>query len=185
MANLEMVNVDKFFGDQRVVESVSLSAAEGEFVVFVGPSGCGKSTLLRLIAGLEDPTGGDIRIGGESVVRVPSAARGVAMVFQSYALYPHMSVRENLSFSMENFRIERGEAERRIRDAARMLQIDGLLGRKPGQLSGGWRLAARLCASRGCFCWTSRFPTWTPSCGCRCGWTSARCTAASGTRWFM
>ena len=139
MANLEMINVDKSFGGLRILDSVSLAAAEGEFVVFVGPSGCGKSTLLRLVAGLDEPTGGDIKIGGESVVRVPSAARGVAMVFQSYALYPHMTVRENLNFSMENFRIERGEAERRIADAAKLLQIDGLLGRKPGQLSGGQR----------------------------------------------
>ena len=139
MANLEMINVDKSFGGHRVVDSVSLSAAEGEFMVFVGPSGCGKSTLLRLVAGLEEPTGGDIRIGGQSVVRVAASARGVAMVFQSYALYPHMSARENLNFSMENFRIERGEAERRIAEAAKMLQIDGLLERKPGQLSGGQR----------------------------------------------
>ena len=139
MANLEMIGVDKSFGGQRVVESVSLSAAEGEFVVFVGPSGCGKSTLLRLVAGLESPDGGDIRIGGESVVRVPSAARGVAMVFQSYALYPHMTVRENLGFSLENFRIARDEAAKRIADAAKMLQIDQLLERKPGQLSGGQR----------------------------------------------
>src|SRR5262245_13267257 len=108
-------------------------------MVFVGPSGCGKSTLLRQIAGLDRPTSGEIRIDGRLVNEVPAADRGLAMVFQSYALYPHMSVRQNLAFGLENARMPRAEIEARIAEAARMLEIGALLERRPGQLSGGQR----------------------------------------------
>ena len=122
-----------------MIFDVSLSVDEGEFVVFVGPSGCGKSTLLRAIAGLEDITSGSILIGGDYVNDVPPAERGVAMVFQSYALYPHMTVRANMEFGLKVNKIEAAERNRRIQEAARILQLEEFLKRKPAQLSGGQR----------------------------------------------
>ena len=131
--------VGKWFGGTRVLEGVDLAIEQGEFCVFVGPSGCGKSTLLRLIAGLESASAGDILIDGKRVNDVAPSKRGVAMVFQSYALYPHMTVHENLEFGLKLGRTDKQEAERRIRDAAKMLQIEHLLDRLPKQLSGGQR----------------------------------------------
>jgi ABC-type sugar transport system ATPase subunit len=139
MASLTLENIKKSFGAVDVIPGVDLNIEDGEFVVFVGPSGCGKSTLLRLIAGLEDVTDGDIRIDADSVITTPAADRGVAMVFQSYALYPHMTVRENLSFGLENIRMAKLEISRRVSEAARLLQIEQLLERRPKQLSGGQR----------------------------------------------
>ena len=136
---LELNSIKKSFGPVDVIHGVDLQIEEGEFIVFVGPSGCGKSTLLRLIAGLEDPTSGDILLKGNRVNNVPASERGLSMVFQSYALYPHMSVRQNLSFGLENFRMEKEEINRRVDGAASLLQIDQLLDRRPGQLSGGQR----------------------------------------------
>ena len=136
---LELIDVRKSFGPVEVIHGVDLQIEESEFVVFVGPSGCGKSTLLRLIAGLDDPTSGDIILQGNRVNNVPASERGLSMVFQSYALYPHMSVRQNLSFGLENFRMQRDEIARRVDSAAKLLQIDQLLNRRPGQLSGGQR----------------------------------------------
>lgn len=136
---LELRQIRKSFGSVDVIHGIDLQIEDGEFVVFVGPSGCGKSTLLRLIAGLDDPTSGDIVLEGNRVNAVPASERGLSMVFQSYALYPHMSVRQNLSFGLENSRMERAEINRRVDDAARLLQIDKLLDRRPGQLSGGQR----------------------------------------------
>ncbi len=139
MANLVLENVRKSFGALEVIPSINLDIKDGEFVVFVGPSGCGKSTLLRMIAGLEETTGGDIRIDGGSVIDTPAADRGVAMVFQSYALYPHMTVRQNLSFGLENIHMPKEEINKRVEAAGRLLQIDTLLERRPRQLSGGQR----------------------------------------------
>src|SRR3712207_1668486 len=139
MADLELQKVIKNFGTAEVIHGVDLLIGSGEFVVFVGPSGCGKSTLLRMIAGLEDITDGEIRIDGERVNELPAAARKLAMVFQSYALYPHMTVRQNLAFGLENMRMARAEIDERIGHAARLLQIEPLLSRKPRQLSGGQR----------------------------------------------
>lgn len=139
MATLELKELRKSYGDTEVVHGVNLLIESGEFCVFVGPSGCGKSTMLRMIAGLEDITSGDVKIAGDLVSNVPAAQRGLAMVFQSYALYPHMSVKQNLSFGLENMRMAREEIERRVAEAARMLQIEELMQRKPGQLSGGQR----------------------------------------------
>jgi ABC-type sugar transport system ATPase subunit len=136
---LLLTDIRKSFGPVDVIHGVSLSIAEGEFVVFVGPSGCGKSTLLRLIAGLDDPTSGDIHVAGRRVNGVPAAERGLSMVFQSYALYPHMTVRANLSFGLENLRMPRSEIAARVEQAANLLQINELLERRPGQLSGGQR----------------------------------------------
>jgi len=139
MASLSLEGVVKAFGDFPIIRGVDLEIADGEFVVLVGPSGCGKSTLLRLIAGLESVTGGRIRIGAADVSAVGPAKRGVAMVFQSYALYPHMSVAKNLSFGLENLRMDRAEIDRRVGEAARMLEIEPLLQRRPRELSGGQR----------------------------------------------
>ena len=136
---LELKEIRKSFGAVDVIHGIDLQIEEGEFVVFVGPSGCGKSTLLRLIAGLDDPTSGDIVLQGKRVNNIPASERGLSMVFQSYALYPHMSVRQNLSFGLENFRMEKAEINRRVDAAAKLLQIDQLLTRRPGQLSGGQR----------------------------------------------
>jgi ABC-type sugar transport system ATPase subunit len=139
MSSLELRNVVKRFGSVEVIHGIDLKIEDGEFIVFVGPSGCGKSTLLRMIAGLEETTSGDIHLDGERVNEVPAAKRGLAMVFQSYALYPHMTVRKNLSFGLETMRAPRAEIKRRVAEAAEILQIEPLLERRPGQLSGGQR----------------------------------------------
>ena len=139
MASLSLRGITKDYAALRVIHGVDLDVGEGEFVVFVGPSGCGKSTLLRIIAGLDTPSGGEIRIDGARVNELRAAERGLAMVFQSYALYPHMTVRQNLAFGLENQRMAQAEIDRRVGEAARMLQIEPLLARRPGQLSGGQR----------------------------------------------
>ena len=139
MASLALRGIVRQFGLLRVIHEIDLDVAQGEFVVFVGPSGCGKSTLLRMIAGLDRPDGGRVLIDGVDVTERRAAERGLAMVFQSYALYPHMTVRQNLAFGLENQQMSGEEVERRVSEAARMLQIEHLLGRKPGQLSGGQR----------------------------------------------
>ena len=139
MANLELRSVVKRFGAVEVIHGVDLKIDDGEFTVFVGPSGCGKSTLLRMIAGLEPVSAGEVYIGDELVNDIPAAKRGLAMVFQSYALYPHMSVRKNLSFGLETMGAPKAEIGKRVAQAAEILQIDQLLERRPGQLSGGQR----------------------------------------------
>jgi multiple sugar transport system ATP-binding protein len=139
MASLELKQLVKDFEGTRVIHGVDLQVAHGEFTVFVGPSGCGKSTLLRLICGLEESTAGDILIDGQRVNHLRAADRELAMVFQSYALYPHMSVHQNMAFGLENQGMPKGEVERRVMDAAVLLRLDGLLQRKPTQLSGGQR----------------------------------------------
>jgi multiple sugar transport system ATP-binding protein len=139
MLSLKLTNINKHYGSVHVLKDISLEIEEGEFVVFVGPSGCGKSTLLRTIAGLEEATDGDLFIEGQRVNDVDAADRGVAMVFQSYALYPHMTVRENLSFGLENIRMPKAEINDRVSRAAALLQIDPLLERRPKELSGGQR----------------------------------------------
>jgi len=139
MADLTLSNVHKSYGKVDVIHGIDMSIASGEFCVFVGPSGCGKSTLLRMIAGLEEITAGDIAMDGVVVNQIPAAQRGLAMVFQSYALYPHMSVKQNMSFGLENLNMPKAEIETRVGEAARMLQIEPLMARKPGQLSGGQR----------------------------------------------
>ena len=139
MATLQLKHIDKRFGDTVVLHDIDLSAEEGEFVALVGPSGCGKSTLLRIISGLEPTTSGDIILDGQRVNDVSAAERGLAMVFQSYALYPHMTVYQNMAFGLENTGTPKAEIERKIGDAARMLQLDALLQRRPIQLSGGQR----------------------------------------------
>lgn len=139
MASLELKDVRKSFGSTPVLDDLSLTLESREFIAFLGPSGSGKSTLLRIIAGLETADAGEVWLEGRRIDQLPPGERGVAMVFQHYALYPHMSARENMAFGLKNARIPREEIERRITDASRVLEIDPLLDRKPGQMSGGQR----------------------------------------------
>jgi multiple sugar transport system ATP-binding protein len=136
---VQLTSVTKHFGQTSVIKEVNLAISPGELVVFVGPSGCGKSTLLRLIAGLEIPTTGSIHISGKDVTHTHPSKRGVAMVFQSYALYPHMTVAENMAFGLKIQRAPKAEIETRVRRAAEILQLEALLDRKPRALSGGQR----------------------------------------------
>ncbi len=136
---LKIDQVVKKFGETTVIGGVSLVAREGEFVVFVGPSGCGKSTLLRLVAGLDEVSAGSIHIAGTDVTEVPPAARGVSMVFQSYALYPHMNVKQNMSFGLKMIGTTPDEIERRVNEAAGILKLEKLMARRPKELSGGQR----------------------------------------------
>ena len=139
MANLNLKSVKKTYDKTEVIHGVDLDINSGEFIVFVGPSGCGKSTLLRMIAGLEDITEGEISIGGEVVNKIIAAERGVAMVFQSYALYPHMTVFDNMSFALKQAKTPIDEIKSRVLEAAKILQIESLFERLPKQLSGGQR----------------------------------------------
>jgi len=174
MADVTLRKVVKKYDDVEAVRGIDLDIADHEFVVLVGPSGCGKSTTLRMIAGLEDITGGDIMIGGDVVNDVPPKDRDIAMVFQNYALYPHMTVAENMSFGLRLKRYPKAEIKTRIDEAARMLDIVELVDRKPKQLSATQKFS----------CSTSRCPIWTPSSGSRCGSRSRRCTRRSAPRRF-
>ncbi|WP_064694227.1 ABC transporter ATP-binding protein [Rhizobium aegyptiacum] len=139
MGSITLQKVSKVFGEAKVIPSIDLDINDGEFVVFVGPSGCGKSTLLRLIAGLEDVSGGKIVIDGKDATEKAPSERGLAMVFQSYALYPHMSVRNNIAFPLKMAGVDKAEIDRKVTDAARVLNLTDYLERKPRQLSGGQR----------------------------------------------
>ena len=139
MGRITLDKVTKSFGEVEVIPPLDLTIEDGEFTVFVGPSGCGKSTLLRLIAGLEDVSSGQIRIDGSDATNVPPAKRGLAMVFQSYALYPHMSVRKNIAFPLRMAKMDQVEIDRRVEAAASVLNLADYLDRRPGQLSGGQR----------------------------------------------
>ncbi len=139
MGNINLSQVTKSFGDVNVIPPLDLDIEDGEFVVFVGPSGCGKSTLLRLIAGLEDVTSGTISIDGEDATALRPSKRGLAMVFQSYALYPHMTVRKNIAFPLKMAGLDQAEIDKKVENAARVLNLGDYLDRRPGQLSGGQR----------------------------------------------
>ncbi|MEM8852290.1 MAG: ABC transporter ATP-binding protein [Pseudomonadota bacterium] len=139
MGKITLTNVHKAFGATVIIPDINLTIEDGEFCVFVGPSGCGKSTLLRLIAGLEDTTSGHIEIDGRDVTRESPAKRGLAMVFQSYALYPHMSVAKNIAFPLKMAGMDKAEADKRVHQAAEILALTPYLDRRPGQLSGGQR----------------------------------------------
>ena len=139
MASVEIRDVRKSFGSTAVIHGVSIDISDGEFVILVGPSGCGKSTLLRMIAGLESITSGEILIGNRVVNNVPPKERDIAMVFQNYALYPHMTVAENMAFSLKLRKAPKAEIEQRVKRAAEILGLQNYLDRYPRQLSGGQR----------------------------------------------
>ncbi|WP_260955772.1 ABC transporter ATP-binding protein [Pseudomonas citri] len=139
MANLKIRNLQKGFEGFSIIKGIDLEVNDKEFVVFVGPSGCGKSTLLRLIAGLEDVSGGTLELDGRDITEVSPAKRDLAMVFQTYALYPHMSVRKNMSFALDLAGVPKAEVEKKVNEAARILELGPMLERKPKQLSGGQR----------------------------------------------
>jgi len=139
MATLLLHNIEKRFDSVHVIQSLDLSVAHGEFVVFVGPSGCGKSTLLRMIAGLEPVSSGEIHIDGRDVTNLPPVDRNVAMVFQNYALYPHMTVEENIGFGLRIAGVPKAQRREKVMEAARILKLERYLARKPKALSGGQR----------------------------------------------
>jgi ABC-type sugar transport system ATPase subunit len=188
MADLRIDRLNKSYGTAHVLSDIGLSIDNGEFVVLVGPSGCGKSTLLRMIAGLDAPTSGDIRIGGKLVNALAPAERKIAMVFQSYALYPHMDVRKNMTFGLKFTGVKPVERERRVAEAARMLRLEALLGRYPRDLSGGQRqrvAIGRSCASPTSSCLMSRYPISMRPCASRPGSRSPVCTGCWARRWSM
>ncbi len=179
MSAIAVENVSKHWttadGQVRAVDAISFELAEGTFNVLLGPSGCGKSTTLRLIAGLEAADGGRVVIGGRDVTRLPPAQRNIAMVFQSYALFPHLSVAENILFGLHVRRVSDADCRTRLARVAELLGLAPLLARKPSQLSGGQQ---QRVAS-----WTSRCQTSTLNCARRCAWRSALCSASSASRW--
>jgi ABC-type sugar transport system ATPase subunit len=188
MADITLDRVSKIYPNGvPAVREVSLDIKDGEFMIFLGPSGCGKSTTLRMIAGLESVTSGRLSIGGQLMNDVDPADRNVAIVFQNYALYPHMSVAGNLAFGLQLRHVPKAEIERRIAGISAMLGIRELLDRKPAHLSGGQRQrsGAPWCASRRPSCWMSRCRTSTPSCVPRCGPNSSSCTRRSAPRSCM
>jgi len=137
MATIELKNIEKSFGENKVIDKFNIKINHGEFIVLVGPSGCGKSTLLRMISGLESVDEGEIHLDKKIINNLIPSKRGIAMVFQSYALYPHMNVYENMSFGLKNEKLDKNEIDKKVKDAAKTLQIEDLLERKPRQLSGG------------------------------------------------
>ena len=179
MASVGVVDVRKSYGAQEIIHGVSIDIQDGEFVILVGPSGCGKSTLLRMIAGLEPITSGDIKIGERVVNFLPPKDRDIAMVFQTYALYPHKTVAQNMGFALMLRRAPKAEIEARVKRAAEILDLVPYLNRYPRQLSGGQR--QRVAMGRAIVrdpkfsCLTSPFPTSMPSSACRCGLKSRNC----------
>ena len=180
MAGLKLQAVTKSWdGKTQVIKPLTLDVADGEFIVMVGPSGCGKSTLLRMVAGLERVTEGDIWINDQRVTEMEPKDRGIAMVFQNYALYPHMSVEENMAWGLKIRGMGKQQIAERVKEAARILELDGLLKRRPRELSGGQRRwGVRLCVSRQCSYLMSRSLTSMPSCVCRCVLNCNSCTVA-------
>jgi ABC-type glutathione transport system ATPase component len=187
--SVRLRNLSKTYADDRgrpicqAVQALNLEIRDGEFMVLVGPSGCGKSTVLRMIAGLEEISGGTIEIGGRAVNRVEPKDRGIAMVFQNYALYPHMTVFDNLAFSLKLAKKEKAFIREAVRRAATTLGLEAMLERNPrlcpADNASAWRSDAPLSEIRGCFSSTSRFRISTPRCACLCARRLPGCTPAS------
>jgi sn-glycerol 3-phosphate transport system ATP-binding protein len=172
MSRIDIHELVKQWGDVSAVDKVSFTVPEGSLTVLLGPSGCGKSTILRLIAGLEAITAGSISIGGKDVTHLDPAQRGVSMVFQSYALFPHLTVRENILFGLKVRGTAKEDRRARLAEAARMVGLSDLLiaspRSSPAGSGSGWRWRAPSCRGAPCVSWTSRSPTWTPNSGRRC-----------------
>ncbi len=186
MADLTLRGVRKSFGDVHVIHDVDLDVRHGEFVVFVGPSGCGKSTLLRMICGLEATSAGEVAIGGRRVNDVPAAQRGLALVFQSYALYPHMTVRQNMAFGLENLGTPKPVSKHASRKPRACCGWSPISPASPTALSGGQRqrvaIGRAIVREPEIFLLMSRSPTWMRSCASACGRSWRGCTGASGQR---
>jgi len=165
MGQIELHNVKKSFGQVDVIKDISLDIKDGEFVVFVGPSGCGKSTLLRLISGLETMSGGSVSIAGKDVTDAQPSDRQIAMVFQSYALFPHLSVRDNVAFGLKIASLPKGEIDAKVTEASEIVSRVSC----QAVNSSGWLSAVRLCASLLCSCSMNHCPIWTLLCVFRCG----------------
>ena len=181
MASISCRHIYKIYpGNVTAVKDFNLEIADKEFIVFVGPSGCGKSTTLRMIAGLEEISKGEMYIGDRLINDVPPKDRDIAMVFQNYALYPHMTVYKNMAFGLELRKMPKDDIDKRVREAAKILEIEHLLDRKPKALSGGQRqrvaLAVQWSVTRRSSCSTSLCPTWMPSCVPACVPRSSSCT---------
>ncbi len=182
MASVSFSNIEKSFGTTKVIHGIGFDIADGEFMVLVGPSGCGKSTLLRMLAGLEEITGGTIAIDGKEVNDVESKDRDIAMVFQSYALYPHMTVADNMAFSLKLRKADPKMIAERVDRASKILNLDPYLAPLPARALRRPAAARRdgprdRPRSRRCSCSTSRCRTSTPSCASRCAPRSRRCTS--------
>ena len=179
MASVNVENLCVRLGSSEIIHNLSLEVQDREFLVLLGPSGCGKSTLLHSIAGLLEVADGHVEIGGQDMTWADPSERNIGMVFQSYALYPTMTVERNMSFGLRITGTPKDEIERRVARVAHMLQLESLLKRKPAQLSGGsvnaWPLAGPWCARRACFYLTSHCPTWMPNCAPSCAGSSNCC----------
>ena len=180
MADVRLTDIRKRFGALDIIKGVDLSIKTGEFVVFVGPSGCGKSTLLRMIAGLEDITSGELLIGEKRMNEVPPSERGIGMVFQSYALYPHLSVADNMSFGLKLAGAKKETINQRVTQVAEVLQLHTCWSvsrrRSPAASASASRSAVPSCATRTSSSSTNRSPTSTRSCACTCASKSPSCT---------
>jgi multiple sugar transport system ATP-binding protein len=187
MAKIEISNLIKRYDDLEVLHNLSFEIADKEFVVLVGPSGCGKTTLLRMIAGLEEVTQGKIILGERVINYVPEKDRDIAMVFQSYALYPHMTVRRNMSFSLRMRKMDKTEQTRRIEWAAEMLKLTEYLDRYPRQLSGGHELlwGVRWCENQWLSYLTNHCLILMPSFEFKCALSCVTCTSALKPQWYM
>jgi ABC-type sugar transport system ATPase subunit len=186
MAEVILKNVRKSFGDLEIIKGVDLEIKDKEFAIFVGPSGCGKSTLLRMIAGLEDITSGDLMVGGQRVNDMSPPDRGMAMVFQSYALYPHMTVRDNMAFGLKLAKVPKAEIERKVQEAARILKLEPLLDRKPAAMSGGQRqrvaIGRAIVRNPKVFLFDEPLSNLMPRFGFKCASRSRACTPISTPR---
>jgi len=179
MATITLRHIFKRYGKTEVLHDISLDVGESELMLFVGPSGCGKSTLLRTIAGFETPTAGDVSIEGRVVNEIPPNERGVAMVFQNYAFYPHMTAEDNIGFALRNLRVPESDVRQRVDAIAEMLQIQALLARRPHEMSGGQRqrvaIGRALVRDPKVFLFDEPLSNSMPLFGCRCVSNSLVC----------
>lgn len=182
MTGLILENVEKHYGSACAVRDVNLHLPEGKLVCFLGPSGCGKTTLLRMIAGLESLSGGEIRLDGEDIGHTPAHLRNFGMVFQSLALFPHMTVGENIAYPLKLRGVGKAEQQARVVELLELIQLQAMIDRPvaklPAASASAWQLPGPSPPGRKSCCWTNRCRPWTPSCASRCKWKSANCNSA-------